>query len=106
MDLYEDSVLVHIVMEYMGGGDLYHRLVQRRFFSGMINDHEWCIEREAANVIRRVGSALKDLHDHQIYHLDIKPENIIYESNDTHSPMKLTDFGCSLLADHFNQETK
>ena len=41
-----------------------------------------------------------------IYHLDVKPENIIYESNDIHSPMKLTDFGCSLLADHYNKETK
>lgn len=40
MDLYEDSVLVHIVMEYMGGGDLYHRLVERRFFSGMIDDDD------------------------------------------------------------------
>lgn len=34
MDMYEDPFLIHIVMEYMGGGDLFHRLVQKRFFSG------------------------------------------------------------------------
>ena len=33
-DIYQDSVLVHIVMEYMGGGDLYHRLLQKKRFSG------------------------------------------------------------------------
>ena len=94
-DIFEDSLMVHIVMEYLGGGDLYHRIVRKRCFS----------EREAANVIRRIGTALKELHDQHIFHLDVKPENIIYESNDSHSPMKLADFGCSLLADHFNRDT-
>ena len=57
-------------------------------------------------IIRHIGHAIQDLHKHGIYHLDVKPENIIYESKDIHSPMKLTDFGCSLLADHYNKETK
>lgn len=57
-------------------------------------------------MIQRIGSALQTLHENHIYHLDVKPENIIYESNDAHAPMKLTDFGCSLLADHFNRDTK
>ena len=35
VDVYEDSLLVHIVMEYMGGGDLFHRLEQKRYFSGI-----------------------------------------------------------------------
>ena len=96
VDLYEDTYFVHIVMEYMGGGDLYHRIVKKRCFS----------EREAANVIRRIGSALSALHSKHIYHLDVKPENIIYESNDNHSPMKLADFGCSLQADYLNADTK
>ena len=41
-------------------------------------------------IIRHIGLAIQDLHKHGIYHLDVKPENIIYESNDIHSPMKLT----------------
>ena len=36
VDVYEDSLLVHIVMEYMGGGDLFHRVEQQRYFSGII----------------------------------------------------------------------
>ena len=57
-------------------------------------------------MVRRIGGALRDLHAEHIYHLDVKPENIIYESNDSHSPMKLADFGCSLLADRYNRDTK
>lgn len=57
-------------------------------------------------MIRRIGSALEELHKEHIFHLDVKPENIIYESNDSHSPMKLADFGCSLLMDRFNRDTK
>ena len=33
-------------------------------------------------IIRHIGHAIQDLHKHGIYHLDVKPENIIYESND------------------------
>lgn len=57
-------------------------------------------------MVRRIGSALEELHKEHIFHLDVKPENIIYESNDSHSPMKLADFGCSLLMDRFNRDTK
>ena len=57
------------------------------------------VEKEAARIIRRIGGALLQLHEKNIYHLDVKPENIIFESNDINAPMKLTDFGCSLLAD-------
>ena len=57
-------------------------------------------------MVRRIGSALEELHKEHIFHLDVKPENIIYEANDSHSPMKLADFGCSLLMDRFNRDTK
>lgn len=35
-DIFEDSLMVHIVMEYLGGGDLYHRIVRKRCFSGTL----------------------------------------------------------------------
>ena len=34
VDIYEDPLLVHIVMEYLGGGDLYHRVAKKGCFSG------------------------------------------------------------------------
>lgn len=38
VDLYEDVHFIHIVMEYLGGGDLHNRLVQKRSFSGKFID--------------------------------------------------------------------
>ena len=57
-------------------------------------------------MIQRIGSALQTLHENHIYHLDVKPENIIYESNDNHAPMKLADFGCSLQAESLSRDVK
>ena len=63
-------------------------------------------EEDIKAVLAQIGSALLWMHNRGYAHMDVKPENIIYESNDAHAPMKLTDFGCSLLADHFNRDTK
>lgn len=40
------------------------------------------------------------LHQHDILHLDIKPENILFETDADDSRIKITDFGLSKL---FNQ---
>ena len=47
-------------------------------------------------MIARVGSALLALHREGVWHLDVKPETVIYECNDQRSTMKLADFGCCL----------
>lgn len=88
-EIYEDDYLIHIVMEYLGGGDLYERISKRGFFT----------EPESACVIRHIGEAVKALHVQNIFHLDIKPENVIYVSQDPASDMKLADFGCCLVVD-------
>ena len=96
LDIYEDSYLVYVVMEYMGGGDLRER----------INRHGPLSEHEAARVVRQIGQGLLACHQQRIYHLDVKPENIIFESRDQRAEMKLTDFGCGVLADFLNKDTK
>lgn len=96
LDVYEDSYLVYVVMEYMGGGDLRERLNRNGSFS----------EHEAARVVRQIGQGLLACHQQRIYHLDVKPENIIFESRDQRAEMKLTDFGCGVLADFLNKDTK
>ena len=44
-DIFEDPLMVHIVMEYLGGGDLYHRIVRKRCFSGTLRNHVICRTR-------------------------------------------------------------
>lgn len=34
-EIYEDDYLIHIVMEYLGGGDLYERIKKNGAYSGL-----------------------------------------------------------------------
>jgi serine/threonine protein kinase len=65
------------------GGELLERALRKRIWA------EW----QTAAVMRQLFSALSALHAHNILHLDIKPENILFETEDDDSPIKLTDFG-------------
>lgn len=42
------------------------------------------------NLIRQIASALRAIHNHQIVHRDVKPENVLVTSQNI---VKLTDFG-------------
>ena len=54
-------------------------------------------EKDASIIIKQVLSALKHLHDKNIVHSDLKPENIIFESSSNKLSIKLIDFGLSKL---------
>src|SRR5262249_17462710 len=69
------------------GGELYEAVASRGHFS----------EHDAALIIHDLISALHALHEHDILHLDIKPENILFENKDPKSRILLTDFGLSKL---------
>ncbi|KAL3671592.1 hypothetical protein V7S43_003508 [Phytophthora oleae] len=85
--VYEEHQKVYIIQEMCTGGELYDRVVQRGKYS----------ERDAANIMRQLVSALQALHAHNILHLDIKPENILFSSEDPDSKILLTDFGLARM---------
>jgi serine/threonine-protein kinase PpkA len=77
-DIVEDGVYLYIVMEYADGGNL-----KRRIRDGMT-------ERQALHVARAIASALHFVHAENILHYDIKPENILFRSEER---VILADFG-------------
>ncbi|GMF26069.1 unnamed protein product [Phytophthora lilii] len=85
--VYEEHQKIYIIQELCTGGELYDRVVQRGKYS----------ERDAANIMRQLMSALQALHAHNILHLDIKPENILFSSEDPDSKILLTDFGLARM---------
>jgi calcium-dependent protein kinase len=81
-EVYEDSEEIHLVMEYMSGGELYQRVASQRCYT----------EEAAADAIRSMLLAVSYLHVHRICHRDLKLENFLYESTDS-DHVKLIDFG-------------
>jgi len=74
---------VYLVMEFMKGGDLFDRIVQRGKYE----------EGKARQLFGRIVSAIGHLHSKNIVHRDIKPENILLESPQDDINAKVTDFG-------------
>lgn len=88
-DVFDASTHLHVVMEYVGGGDLLER----------ITDSVRLYERSARHVVRAVLLALRYLHNRQIVHGDIEPENILCVSWTSPDRVKLAGFGMARLVD-------
>ena len=86
-------------MEYLGGDDLYKRICQTGALSGISRPPFRDVEWESARIIRHIARGLEALHEKQILHLDVKLENVIFESKEPNSLMKLADFGCCYVQD-------
>ena len=90
VDVYENVLDGHkcllVVMECMEGGELFQRIQNRAEMA--------FTEREAAEIMREICKAVLYLHDMNIAHRDVKPENLLYSLKDIkHGILKLTDFG-------------
>ncbi|KAK7811366.1 hypothetical protein U0070_002299 [Myodes glareolus] len=89
LDVYENmhhgKRCLLIVMECMEGGELFSRIQER-------GDQAFT-EREAAEIMRDIGTAIQFLHSRNIAHRDVKPENLLYTSKERDAVLKLTDFG-------------
>jgi serine/threonine protein kinase len=77
----------YLIFPLCTGGELLEHIVRQRHFK----------EHHALKITRDIVSALDSLHAHNILHLDIKPENILFESQEPDAEIKLTDFGLSRL---------
>ncbi|XP_004069192.1 MAP kinase-activated protein kinase 2 [Oryzias latipes] len=84
-NLYQGRKCLLIVMECMDGGELFSRIQDR-------GDQAFT-EKEASNIMRRIGEAIQFLHSINIAHRDVKPENLLYSSKRPNALLKLTDFG-------------
>ena len=67
-------------MEYVAGGSLMDRIIKKGRLSSI----------ESLKIITQVLEGVKHLHDNEIMHSDIKPENILLNNKVN---VKLADFG-------------
>ncbi|XP_036121047.1 serine/threonine-protein kinase ULK3 isoform X1 [Molossus molossus] len=83
-DFQWDSDNIYLIMEFCAGGDLSRFIHTRRILP----------EKVARVFMQQLASALKFLHERNISHLDLKPQNILLSSLEK-PHLKLADFGFS-----------
>mmetsp|Transcript_25340 Transcript_25340/g.42087 ORF Transcript_25340/g.42087 Transcript_25340/m.42087 type:complete len:307 (-) Transcript_25340:1207-2127(-) len=87
-DIFETSTNIFIVMEFCTGGNI----IVREGTSSLFKPKS---EHETAQIIGKLLSAVRFLHDHHIIHGEIRPENICYETADADAEIKIVDLGMS-----------
>ena len=85
---------IFLVMEYLKGGELLKAICSREKYS----------EEDCRRLMRQLVKSLKYMHTRRVIHRDIKPENIILATRDFYSPLKLVDFGFSIILDRIDSK--
>ncbi|KAI8983660.1 kinase-like domain-containing protein [Pilobolus umbonatus] len=75
------------IMEFMDGGNLYQLMRERREHNLPFNH---C---ELKNILHQILSAVSHIHNHKIFHRDMKPENLLLDYSIGKPIIKLADFG-------------
>ena len=82
-DLFEENETAYYVMDFIDGENLAERLKRTG---------EPLPEKEVREILPQILDALKTVHDAGIWHLDLKPANIMVDKTGN---IKLIDFGAS-----------
>lgn len=81
-DFFQTPTEMVLVMELVTGGELFEKVVEDEFIS----------EIEVSNYMKQILEGLQHMHQREVLHLDLKPENIMLIRPDS-KQIKLIDFG-------------
>ena len=88
IDIFESADNFYLVLEYMGGGDLFDYLKARKFR---------LTEDRAREIILQLIQAIQFLHSFGVVHRDIKLENVMMSDVTDNAVPKLADFGLAKI---------
>lgn len=81
-DFFKDEHNFYVIMEFCPNGELLQYIV----------DHQRLEEDEAKLFVRQILETIQYIHENNITHRDMKPENLLIDAKGN---IKLTDFGLS-----------
>ena len=80
--IYEDASAVYFILDHMGGGDLFQRIILKNKFS----------ESVASKILKNLLSALEYLHSIDVIYRDLKPSNVLFTTEDCDYSIKINNF--------------
>lgn len=83
LDFYEEEQYFYMVMDYMGGGDVFDRVLEKTKYT----------EEDARKLTKVLLKATRCMHQAGVAHRDLKPQNLLLTSKDDDAHIKVTDFG-------------
>jgi len=86
-EVFDEPKKMNLIMELVTGGELFDRIVAKGSYT----------EKDAANNMLTLCTALDYLHAKKIVHRDLKPENILLKDPSENSDIKIADFGLARL---------
>ncbi len=90
VDVFEDDECVHLVTDLCAGGSLFERIIKKKKVGG--GDRRFA-EGDASRMIREILDAVSYMHRRGVAHRDIKAENLLFETTEDDSPVRVIDFG-------------
>lgn len=67
LDFYEEEEFFYLVMDYMGGGDVFDRLLKKNKYT----------EDDARHLTKLLLKAIRCMHSAGVAHRDLKPQNLL-----------------------------
>lgn len=90
-NVFETRTEMQLILEFAAGGDLHRHCIEGDVAR---------TEKEICYLIRQICEAVRYLHDQNIVHLDLKPDNILLAKHSEVFPeIRLIDFGLSRRLD-------
>ncbi|CAG9332074.1 unnamed protein product [Blepharisma stoltei] len=87
--VYESENHVHLVLDYLEGGDLLQRILYKGPFD----------EKKASKLAYKLLSLLEYFSEMNVVHRDIKLDNILLVSSDKDTDFKLADFNLACVSE-------
>ncbi|CAK65423.1 unnamed protein product (macronuclear) [Paramecium tetraurelia] len=84
-EFYQNKFSFNLVSDLQTGGQLFDKMRKEGRFS----------EKQAAEIMKQILLAVNYCHNEKIIHGDLRPENILYESDKEEAILKIIGFGSS-----------
>ncbi|XP_026148700.1 serine/threonine-protein kinase 17A [Mastacembelus armatus] len=87
-EVYEMASEMVLVLEFAAGGEIFNQCVSHR-------EDEAFTEEDVKRLMKQILEGVAFLHQNNIVHLDLKPQNILLTSSSPLGDIKIVDFGLS-----------